>query len=64
MNSDRITPRNKTEDSLLSITKNSETLVKQIHTKPPETLEFRLIQSSETFSFKPPISIEGCWMVY
>ena len=31
---------NETQDLLLSITKNCETLFEQTHTKPQETLEF------------------------
>ena len=31
-------------------------------TKPQETLEFELTKSKETFSFKPPIQIEGSWV--
>ena len=60
MNLDMITPRNRTEDLLISLTKNCETLPKQTHTKPQETLDFQLTQSRETFSLKPPISIEAC----
>ena len=54
---------NETEDLLLSITKNCETLKKQPQTKLEETLEFKLIKSREAFSFKPSISVEGSWMV-
>ena len=32
-------------------------------TKPQETLEFELTKSKETFSFKPPIQIEGSWVI-
>ena len=35
-----IIPKTETETLLLSITKNFETLIKQTHTKPQETLEF------------------------
>ena len=63
MNLNMITPKNKTEDLLLSITKNCETLIEQTHRKPEETLEFKLNRSKETFHFKPPISIEGEWMI-
>ena len=48
---------------LRSITKNCETLSKQNHTKVQETLDFKFTQPRQTFSFKPPISIEGSWMV-
>ena len=58
-----IQPKNETEDLLLSITKNSETLVKQIQTKPQQTLEFRPTKPRETFHFNPPISIEVSWMI-
>ena len=63
MNLDMIRPKNETEDLLLSITKNCETLIKQTDTKPQETLEFKLTKSRETLSFKPPNPIEGSWMV-
>ena len=55
-------PENKTQDLLLPITKNCETLVKQTY-KAEETLEFKLIKPSETFHFNPPIPIEGSWMI-
>ena len=58
-----IRPKNETEDFLLSITKNCETLIEQTHGKVEETLEFKMIQSKETFHFKPPIPIEGSWMI-
>ena len=58
-----IRPKNQTEDFLLSITKNSETLIEQTHKKAQETLEFKLIKPIETFHFNPPISTEGSWMI-
>ena len=58
-----IRPKNQTEDLLLSITKNCETLIKQTHRKAEETLEFKMIKSRETFHFKPPIQVEGDWMI-
>ena len=57
-----IRPKNRT-DSLLSITKNCETLINQTHTKSQETLEFKMIKPRETFHFNPPIPIEGSWMI-
>ena len=47
---------------LLPLTKNCETLSKQNHTKLQETLDIKLTQPKETFSFKPAISSEGSWM--
>ena len=58
-----IRPKNEAEDLLLSITKNCETLIDQTHRKAEKTLEFKMIESRETFHFKPPISIEGSWMI-
>ena len=49
MNSNKFQPKNKTEDLLLSTTKNCATLIEQTHTKPQETLEFMLYKSKETF---------------
>ena len=63
MNLNMIQPKNETENLLLSITKNCQTLIKQTHRKAEETLEFKMIKPRETFHFKPPISIEGEWMV-
>ena len=58
-----IKPKNETENLLLSITKNCETLIEQTHRKAEETLEFKMNKSRETFHFKPPIHIKGDWMV-
>ena len=58
-----IRPKNETENLLLSITKNCETLIKQTHRKTEETLEFKMNKSRETFHFKPPIQIKGDWMI-
>ena len=58
-----IRPKNETENLLLSITKNCETLIEQTHRKEEETLEFELIKPKETFHFNPPIQINGNWMI-
>ena len=62
MNLNMIRPKNETEDLLLSITKNCETLIEQTHTKPQETLEFKMVKPRETFHFKQQIQIQGDWM--
>ena len=62
MNLNMIRPKNQTEDLLLSMTKNCETLIEQTHRKVEGTLEFETIQSKQSFHFKPPIPIEGSWM--
>ena len=58
-----IRPKNETEVLLLSITKNCQSLIEQTHTKPQETLEYKMIGSKQTFHFKPPIPIKGDWMI-
>ena len=42
MNLNLIRPKSQTEDLLISITENCETIFKQTRTKLPETLEFKL----------------------
>ena len=63
MNLNMVKPKNDTENLLLSITKNCETLIEQTHTKSQEVLEFKMIKSRETFHFSPPIQIQGDWMI-
>ena len=63
MNLNTIRPKNETQDLLLSMTKNCETLIEQTHTKPQETLEFKMNISRESFNFKPPIQVKGDWMI-
>ena len=55
--------KTETEDLLLLITKNCETLVQQTHRKPEETLEFKMLKQRETFHFNPPIQTKGEWML-
>ena len=52
MNIEMIQPRNETEELLL-VTKNCEIFIKQTHTEPQETLEFKLIKPREAFAFRP-----------
>ena len=63
MNLNMIRPKNETENLLLSITKNCETLIEQTHTKAQDTLEFKMTKPRKNFHFNPPISIEGSWMI-
>ena len=63
MNLNMIKPKNETEDLLLSIAKNCETLIKQTHRKAEETLEFKMVKPRETFHFKPPIQVKDDWML-
>ena len=56
-----IQPKIETEDLLLSITKNSETLIKQTHRKA----EFKLTKPKQTFHFKPflNLGLDSNWMI-
>ena len=64
MNLDMLRPRNETEDLLLSRTKNYETLIKQTHTKPQRTLEYKLIEPKQTFFSNHQSQLKDkCWMV-
>ena len=63
MNLNMIRPKNETEDLLLTITKNCQTLIEQTHRKPEIVLEFKVIRPKETFHFKAPIQIKGDWMI-
>ena len=49
MNLNMVKPKNETEDLLLSITKNCETLIEQTHRKPEETLEFKMANQEKPF---------------
>ena len=55
--------KNETEDLLLSITKNCETLIKQIRRKPEETLEFKMTKPRETFHFNSTIQTKEEYML-
>ena len=58
-----IQPKSKTEDLLLSITTNCETLIRQTHTKPQETLDFELTKPRKTDHFNLAISVERSCML-
>ena len=65
MNFHMIRPKKRTEDVLLSFTKNCEILIKQTHTRPQELFEFRLTKPKETFSFPPffNVGLVCNWMI-
>ena len=65
MKLDMIRARNEAEDLILSITENSETLIKQTHKKAEETLDFKLTKRRETFSLKSTTNfgLEGWSMI-
>ena len=51
MNLNMIKPRNETEDLILSITKNCETLIEQTHTKPRD-IRIQNAQIKRNISFQ------------
>ena len=58
-----IRPKTQTEDLLVSISKNCETLVQQTHRKPEETLEFKITKPRESFHFNPQTQTKGDLML-
>ena len=50
---------------LLLIKKHTDTLIEQTKTKPQETLEFKMNNQMQTFSFNPPLNLfeEGNWLL-
>ena len=58
-----IQPKNETQDILLSFPENCEMLVKEIHRKPQEVLQFKLNKPRQTFHFNPPVQIKEGWMI-
>ena len=65
MKLDKIKPKNETEVLIVSKTRNGETFIEQTHTKPEETVEFRLNQLKENFSFNLSIilRLDSEWMI-
>ena len=58
-----IHPKNKSEDLLLSKTKNCEKLIEQTHRKSEKTLGFKLNKSRKTFHFNLPVEVKESWMI-
>ena len=50
---------------LLLIGKKTDTLIEQLKTKPPVTLEYKMNKQVETSSFSPPLNLveEGKWLL-
>ena len=63
MNLIMIRPKTETEELLLSINKDCETLIKQTFSRPQKTLEFKITKPRETFHFNPPTPIEVSWIL-
>ena len=53
----------KKESLLLSIAKSNQEIVENTHSKPQETLEFKMNIQKETFSFDIPLDLPEQWMM-
>ena len=53
----------KKESLLLSIAKSNQEIVENTHSKPQETLEFKMTKQKESFSFDVPFNLEEKWMM-
>ena len=53
----------KKESLLLSIAKSNQEIVENTHSKPQETLEFKMNKQKESFSFDVPLILNEKWMM-
>ena len=53
----------KKESLLLSIAKSNQEIVENTHSKPQETLEFKMNKQKESFSFDNPLDLPEQWMM-
>ena len=53
----------KKESILLSIAKSNQKIVENTHSKPQETLEFKMTKQKESFSFDVPLTLNEKWMM-
>ena len=53
----------KKESLLLNIAKSNQEIVENTHSKPQETLEFKMTKQKESFSFDVPLQLNENWMI-
>ena len=53
----------KKESLLLSIAKSNQEIVENTHSKPQETLEFKMTKPKESFPFDVPLILNEKWMM-
>ena len=53
----------KTESLLLSIANSNQEIVENTHSKPRETLEFKMTKQKKSFSFDVPLQLNEKWMM-
>ena len=56
-------PYDKKESLLLSIAKSNQEIVENTHSKPQETLEFKMTKQKESFSFDVSLLLPEKWMM-
>ena len=52
----------KKESLFLNIAKSNQEIVGNTHSKPQETLEFKMTKQKESFSFDVPLELPEKWM--
>ena len=53
----------KKESLLLSIAKSNQEIVENTHSKPQETLKFKMNKQKESFAFDIPLDLPEQWMM-
>ena len=53
----------KKESLLLSIAKSNQEIVENTHSKPQETLDFKMTKQKESFSIDVSLNLEEKWMM-
>ena len=53
----------KKESLLLNIAKSNQEIIGNTHSKPQETLEFKMTEEKESFSFDVPLELNEQWMI-
>ena len=53
----------KKESLFLNIAKSNQEIVENTHSKPQETLEFKMTKQEESFSFDVPLQLNEKWMM-
>ena len=54
----------KKQSLLLSIAKSNQEIVENTHSKPQETLDFKMTKQKESFSFDVPLELNEKWMIW
>ena len=57
-----VIPKNQNETLLLEMVKKLDEIEKNTHTKPQETLEFKMVKPKQTFHFSEDLIIPEKWL--